>query len=128
MKNEFEQMKEEFNQMKEEHKQIKQVVNQTKKMFKRINQELNQTKEKLENAKQELNQTKDEFKQRQNMFKQFILVGGLNSDNRLGENPNNKSVDGNSFISPPLKSSLDPFSLLSYSVYYHKKIFIAGNW
>ena len=46
-----------------------------------------------------------------------IVVGGLDNYIQLGEKPNSKSKANHPVIHPPVNSSLDPSSLLSFSVY-----------
>lgn len=57
------------------------------------------------------------FSHSESKVKPEMIVCGVDGFNLLGENPNKKSEFGDPIISPPLKSSFDLPSLLSYSVY-----------
>ena len=59
------------------------------------------------------------FKHSENNIKPSIIVGGFDGFNQFGENPNNIGLDvyHRPIISPPLNSTLDSSSLLSYSIY-----------
>lgn len=56
-----------------------------------------------------------------------IVVAGCNNDHQLGENPNNMVAYGNPIIHPPLNLSLDPSSLLSYSLCYYNTVVVTRS-
>ena len=53
-----------------------------------------------------------------------IIVGGNNNCYALGENSNNNGKNSFAIISPPVKSSIDPSSLLSYSIYDNHSVLV----
>lgn len=56
-------------------------------------------------------------------FAERIVIGGLDGDNQLGQNPNNKTKSsGFQIVHPNQNLSLDPSSLLSYSPYYRHSV------
>lgn len=113
MKNKYDEMVKEMNQMKENYEQTKEELEQTKNNFNQTKEELDQCKKELKQSNEESNQLKKEIKQ----YAKTVLIGGYDKYNQFGENSNNKNKDGYPIISPPLITSFDHSSLLSYSVY-----------
>lgn len=103
-------------------------LNQTKQELNEIQTKYEQTKQELKKCKSELNQTKDVsngHKSDNKQYTQYIIVGGLDDYNQLGEKPNNKNRS--QIIHPPVKLPLDPSSFLSYAVYGDHSVLVTSD-
>ena len=58
---------------------------------------------------------------------QAIILAGIDINNMLGNKPNNKNKDGKPIISPPLRVPIDPFSLLSFSIYNEHSVLLTSD-
>ncbi|KAK8854208.1 hypothetical protein M9Y10_016767 [Tritrichomonas musculus] len=101
--------------------QTKQELDQTKQELDQTKQELDQTKIKLEqalNQQSELKKAKD-HSTRTKQYAQSITVDGKNSHSQLHEN--------STFVDQPQNLSIDPSSLLSYSIILGHAVIIKKN-
>lgn len=56
-----------------------------------------------------------------------VIVGGYDECYQLGERPNNQDEDGSPIITPPVRLSFDPSSLLSYSTYCSHAVLVMND-
>ena len=106
--------------MKPENEDIKDKVYENSKIDQKS------VKKETEESKVKSKQTENKEKQHKTS-KTKIIVGGYNKYYQLGEISKNCVEGNNHVISPPLNSSLDSSSLLSYSVYYWHSVLITRN-
>lgn len=59
---------------------------------------------------------------------QSIIVCGLDDYNQLGETPNYSDGDCHSTIYPSKKSTIDPSTLLSFSIYSDRSVLVTKNY
>ena len=126
-----------YDQVLKEMNELKELLNETKIKCDQKDIELKDTKEELRKTKIEEKRTKEEHeeckrekkqpKSDNKQYTQSIIVGGYDGNNELGEKPNNNNKYGHKIISPPVKLSFDPSSLLSYSAYCNHAVLVMSD-
>ena len=101
----------EIKKLKAENKKLRKMIENYKKDKKKPKKEIDGTKH---------------HHQKRECYLQSIVVGGWDGCNGLGGKPNNHE-DGDPIISPPVKLSFDPSSLLSYSAYGEHSVLVMSD-
>ena len=124
------EMESEIKKLKSENEQLKKYLKETNNLkleIKRLKEENQRYRNIIAKQNKELNKLPSSLKNTNKKFTQFIFVSGYNDYNGLGSKPNNKNGKGCPIISPPVKLSFDPSSLLSYSAYNDHSVLVMSD-
>lgn len=108
----------------DEIKQTKKTIEEVKVSLKYVNSNSEQLEDDPGKSIKQVYEDERYFKEIKSNDR-FIIVGGNDQFNQLIANSN--SERDNVFINPPLKSPLDPSSLLSYSSYYFHTVLVTTD-